>query len=58
MNITGHFQEVLIGINQKGFIPALIEVPDPPMVAVKRVGVTDIEMTHEFGEIGFGSFYE
>ena len=51
MDITGNFQKVVIRINQKCLIAALVEVSWPVILTIKWPGITDIEMPHKFRKV-------
>jgi hypothetical protein len=51
MNIPGDLLKVTIGINEKGFIPALKEMPRPLISTIIIGCVRYIKMTHEFLEV-------
>lgn len=54
MKITGNLEEITVGIDEKGFVAALVEVAGAlmPFVEVRRVG--DGEVAHEILEVGPG----
>ena len=58
MNITGHRQEIVISIDQKSFIPALIKMPHPAMSTIERGSIRDIEMAHKVRKVALRGGYQ
>jgi hypothetical protein len=54
VHVAGHFHEIVIGINQKGFVASLIKMAHSLMDAVEIEGIGYVEVAHEFLEIGQG----
>jgi hypothetical protein len=51
MNIPGDLLQITISINEKGFVPALIEMPRPLITTIVIGCVGNIEMTHELLQV-------
>jgi hypothetical protein len=58
MNIPGQYREIIVFIHHNGFISALVEMPDPDVSSVVKTGVRDIEVAHEFRQVGKGRLNE
>ena len=53
MDVAGNFHKIIVFIYEKSFVPPLVEMPGSFMFPVKKTGIADVEMTHEFGKVAF-----
>jgi len=44
--------------HEDALVSPLVEVPHTPVPAIEIAGVGDVEVAHEFGEIGYLSFHQ
>ncbi len=51
MDVAGYCEQVVVGVDQKSLVSALVQVPGAVVFSVECRSVADIEMAHEFGEI-------
>ncbi len=54
MNIPGDFLEIILSINQKGFISALIKMSTSLVLPIVIRSIGNIEIPHEFLEVAPG----
>jgi hypothetical protein len=55
MDISGHLHKIVVCVDEKGFVPPLVEMATTVMSLIEIACVGYIEMTHKVLEICLGS---
>jgi hypothetical protein len=58
MDITGNFLEIIIGVDQEGFVSSLIKMPHLFIPPIEIRGIRNVEVPHEFLQVAQGGFDE